>query len=206
MSTEDEHQLILTSEEMHVIRDVLGGAALQKTPEQLAAANQAYDIRWKEAARRSCPCGKGDRIICTQHNEVKQVIVIRRDLNIRRGKEAAQVAHASMKWIGERVQNGKNAALGGSKIEEYVIDSLVEFSQAEWAWLNGSFTKIVCQVPDRPALLDVLDRAWSVDIMAHLVTDAGKTEFNGVPTDTAVAVGPAWADQVDLVTRELKLY
>ena len=33
----------------------------------------------------------------------KQVIVIRRDLKMRRGKEIAQGAHASMLWLADRV-------------------------------------------------------------------------------------------------------
>jgi PTH2 family peptidyl-tRNA hydrolase len=35
--------------------------------------------------------------------EVKQVIVIRRDLRMRRGKEIAQGAHASMAWLTRRL-------------------------------------------------------------------------------------------------------
>jgi len=34
---------------------------------------------------------------------VKQVIVIRRDLKMRRGKECAQAAHASMMWLTKRI-------------------------------------------------------------------------------------------------------
>ena len=35
--------------------------------------------------------------------DVKQVIVIRRDLKMRRGKEIAQGAHASSSWLGDLV-------------------------------------------------------------------------------------------------------
>lgn len=37
-------------------------------------------------------------------SEVKQVIVIRRDLGMRRGKEIAQGAHASMAWLRRRLK------------------------------------------------------------------------------------------------------
>ncbi|TMQ07515.1 MAG: hypothetical protein E6J91_35310 [Deltaproteobacteria bacterium] len=47
-------------------------------------------------------------------------------------------------------------------------------------WLGGRFTK-VC------------------------VSDAGHTEFHGVPTKTCCAVGPAWSDAVDAITGELPL-
>ena len=36
--------------------------------------------------------------------EPKQVIVMRRDLGMRRGKEIAQGAHASMIWLSRRIR------------------------------------------------------------------------------------------------------
>jgi len=38
-----------------------------------------------------------------EQRPTKQVIVIRRDLKMRRGKEIAQGAHASTAWLAERV-------------------------------------------------------------------------------------------------------
>ena len=38
-----------------------------------------------------------------EQRPTKQVIVIRRDLRMRRGKEIAQGAHASMAWLRQRV-------------------------------------------------------------------------------------------------------
>lgn len=40
---------------------------------------------------------------------VKQVIVIRKDLKMRRGKECAQAAHAAMSWLVERMM-GRHAS------------------------------------------------------------------------------------------------
>ena len=42
-------------------------------------------------------------------------------------------------------------------------------------------------------------------LAAHLIEDAGLTEF-GVPTRTALAIGPDRAETIDPVTRDLKLY
>lgn len=33
-----------------------------------------------------------------------------------------------------------------------------------------------------------------------MIRDAGKTEFKGVPTRTAVAIGPAPVEAIDLIT------
>lgn len=132
--------------------------------------------------------------------DVKQVLVVRRDLGMRRGKEIAQGAHASMAWLTRRLQ----------KVPDFTPDdgAVLEgtFSLAECAWMRGTFTKVVCQVPDEAALRDLHDAARRAGLESYLITDAGKTEFGGVPTATAVGVGPDWSEKVDAVTRELKLY
>jgi peptidyl-tRNA hydrolase, PTH2 family len=126
--------------------------------------------------------------------EAKQVIVIRRDLKMRRGKEIAQGSHASLAWLRERT------------LEHRDRPRPTRLSKAELAWLNGAFAKVVCHVPDEDALLNVAKRAAEVGVMTHVITDAGRTEFGGVATITALAVGPDWADRVDEVTGQLKLY
>jgi PTH2 family peptidyl-tRNA hydrolase len=113
----------------------------------------------------------------------KQVIVVRNDLNMRKGKMIAQGAHASLAAFMEA--DPEDAAL---------ID-----------WLDGAGAKIAVSVPSEDALLDVYERACAAGLPCALITDAGRTEFAGVPTRTAVAVGPAWSDAVDAITGELKL-
>jgi peptidyl-tRNA hydrolase, PTH2 family len=39
----------------------------------------------------------------------------------------------------------------------------------------------------------------------YLITDAGHTEFKGVPTKTCLAIGPNDVDEIDVVTGHLKL-
>lgn len=126
--------------------------------------------------------------------EAKQVIVIRRDLKMRRGKEIAQGAHASMIWLSHRVQ------------EAIDHGHVPRFSEAEEAWLRGAFTKVVVKVNSEEELLAVIGDAYDARVPAQPVVDAGRTEFHGVPTLTTVAVGPAWSDEVDAVTGDLKPY
>lgn len=132
---------------------------------------------------------------------VKQVIVIRRDLNMRRGKEIAQGAHASSKWLANRIRwAGGGLANGGG------LTGHVAFTLPEALWLQNSFTKVTCQVPGERELLAVLDAAEQAGVMACAIEDAGRTEFGGRITLTAVAVGPDWADLIDKVTGQLTLY
>lgn len=140
-----------------------------------------------------------------QAPRVKQVIVIRRDLNMRRGKEIAQGAHASMMWLTERLDGGKNFCEGYGK-DDYRAFSLTSFSEPEWLWVSGNFRKITCQVPSEAALRELVRIAGERGVIAHLVVDSGLTEFGGQETVTALAIGPDWDWRVDQVTADLRLY
>ena len=126
-------------------------------------------------------------------SDVKQVIVVRKDLNMRKGKIAAQVAHASMKFLTDN-----NEAERGDEM-------IVKLSPAEAMWLSGSFTKVVVGVDSEDALHDLMLKAELFGVECHEIIDAGRTEFNGVPTLTCVAFGPCEADVLDKITGNLKL-
>lgn len=128
----------------------------------------------------------------------KQVLVIRKDLNMRRGKECAQASHASMAWLTRRIQT----MLEGSEGLEYsYVPSF--FSEAELAWINGSFAKVTMQVESEKDLQEVYKRAKDAGLEAHLIIDSGRTEFKGVPTPTAVAIGPDEVEKIDRITGKI---
>ena len=128
-----------------------------------------------------------------QMSDVKQVIVVRKDLNMRKGKMCAQVAHASMKFL---IDN--NETERGDEV-------IVKLSPAEAMWLTGSFTKVVVSVDSEDALNDLILKAELMDITVHPIVDNGRTEFNGVPTLTCAAFGPCAASELDEITGNLKL-
>jgi PTH2 family peptidyl-tRNA hydrolase len=124
--------------------------------------------------------------------EHKQTIVLRKDLNMRKGKMVAQGAHASLRAI---------LKLGSSDGNNFVIpldDRLAP-------WLLGRFKKICVSVSSEAELLAVHEKAQALGLITALIQDAGLTEFGGVPTYTAVAVGPDREDRVDEVTGTLPL-
>ena len=123
---------------------------------------------------------------------IKQVIVMRHDLKMRRGKQIAQGAHASMSFLTRRLQ-----ASGQT--------SLADCSDAERQWLTEGFAKVCCRVNSEGELLEILAQAREAGLEVHMITDSGKTEFHGQPTNTCLAIGPDEAEKIDPITGELEL-
>lgn len=130
---------------------------------------------------------------------VKQVIVVRRDLNMRKGKIAAQAAHASMKVILDLMDKGFD-----TKDTEGWMLRFQKGSNLD-EWLNGSFTKICVSVTDEQQLLAILNDARKAGFPCALITDNGLTEFHGVKTNTCVAIGPYEGSKIDGITGHLPL-
>lgn len=130
----------------------------------------------------------------------KQVIVMRKDLNMRKGKMIAQGAHASLGAVliimGERV---------GWEYRDLQTDPWPDYHAAYDQWINGTFTKVCVSVNSEEELLAVQVAAEKAELPVKLITDAGYTEFHGVPTLTCLAIGPAWADEIDKITGHLPL-
>lgn len=123
----------------------------------------------------------------------KQVIVIRKDLNMRRGKQIAQGAHASMATILNEMK------------QEGTVLSLEIKDEALADWLKGKFTKICVAVESENELEEIHQKAVEAGLRSSIITDLGLTEFNRVPTKTAVAIGPNWSTDIDKITKHLKL-
>ena len=147
-------------------------------------------------------------------SEAKQVILVRTDLNMRKGKIAVQVAHASMKVFlgsgdfGFTWQSGARGLVFEGVDEEGNSGDpafLVHLTSAMAEWLGGAFPKVCVQVGSEAELLTLYGRARDQGLPCALVTDQGRTEFHGVPTNTCVAIGPAPGEDVDRITRHLKL-
>jgi len=126
-------------------------------------------------------------------SNIKMVIAVRKDLSMRKGKLAAQVAHASMKFLTDNNESERGDEL------------YVKLSPEETVWMTGSFTKIVVGVESQDALEHLMFLAQLEGIEAHSVVDLGKTEFNGIPTLTCAAFGPCEEEQLNKLTGHLKL-
>lgn len=132
---------------------------------------------------------------------MKQVIVVRKDLKMRSGKIAAQVAHASMKVLLDRELKVKKDPMHPVQTTDTMT---IDISGME-PWLHGAFTKICVYVESEEDLLEIVEKAKMARLPNALIKDAGLTEFHGVPTLTCAAIGPADNDKLDLITGHLKL-
>ena len=137
---------------------------------------------------------------------VKQVIVIRKDLKMRRGKEIAQGSHASIAFLTRRLQEYWEGLGNMSASEEPPIFDFGSFQEVAEEWIKGIFTKVCLRVDSEEELLELYEKVQEAGIEVHLITDRGLTEFHGVPTHTCLGIGPVEADKIDEITGDLKLY
>jgi len=112
--------------------------------------------------------------------ELKQVILVRNELNMPKGKLAVQVAHASVDAV---LKTGKK-----------LVNS----------WKLRGMKKVCLKVDNLESLKKYIDKAKVNGITTSIITDAGKTVFSG-PTITCGAIGPDFSEKIDLVTADLKI-
>jgi len=121
--------------------------------------------------------------------KAKQIIVMRRQypsgVKLRRGKEIAQGAHAS------QLATQMAAAMD---------------TPAYRSWVSGPIAKVCVYVETEEELVALAEKAAAAGLPHALITDAGHTEFHGVPTKTALGIGPAYPEDIDPVTGHLPLY
>lgn len=118
---------------------------------------------------------------------MKMVIIVRNDIQMGKGKMAAQVAHAS---VG-------------------VIMDIIESKNRDWRewmekWLSEGQPKIVTKVNSIQELYERIERAKTLGLPSIVIRDAGRTQLEP-GTVTCAAVGPGPDDLVDRVTGDLKL-
>lgn len=137
--------------------------------------------------------------------QTKQVIVVRKDLNMRRGKEIAQGAHASLAVFFDMMRKQNGGEVDTKSGKKYHCE-FEHTSEAMHEWMTNGFTKITLVVNSEAELVAVYEAAKAAGLPASLIRDSGKTEFGGVPTLTTVGIGPAASAEIDKITGNLKLY
>lgn len=125
--------------------------------------------------------------------EKKQVIILRKDLNMRKGKMVAQGAHASMAALLLLAKKDNNKLI--LSLDDINLDG----------WLNDKFKKITLGVNSLDEMDKIYQEALKNNIVCSYIIDSGLTEFNGIPTPTAICLGPDFSDKIDIITGKLSL-
>lgn len=115
--------------------------------------------------------------------EVKQVIIVRIDLQMGKGKIAVQVAHASLS-AADIVKKHNNSV------------------HKKWK-MNGQ-AKIVLKIQSLEHLLEIYNLSKKKGVHCYLVQDKGLTQVEE-GTVTCLGIGPANSNDIDEITGELKL-
>ncbi len=136
----------------------------------------------------------------------KMMIVMRRDLKMRKGKIAAQAGHACIDAI--LMALNKEGRMNDFEIAsgEIVLNNSDKPRTSLSDWFMYGCAKVCVYVDSEEALLDIAQKAKEKGIIASVITDAGMTEFHGVPTITCLALEPLPADIADELTGKLPLY
>jgi PTH2 family peptidyl-tRNA hydrolase len=111
---------------------------------------------------------------------MKQVILIRTDLKMNKGKTASQSAHAS--------------------IAAFLKADL----KSQKKWLDEGMKKVVLKVSDEKELKEFHKLAKREKLPCEIITDAGMTQIKS-GTLTALGIGPVEDRKVDKITGKLKL-
>ena len=127
------------------------------------------------------------------NDKVKQVIVMRKDLNLSKGRLVTQGAHASVAFL-------------TGLIKEYnplqLTDSQLQLNEAQKEWIYGTFYKVCLSVDSEKELLDIGHQAVTIGLNVKYIQET--TGFDE-PTFTCLSIGPDYSSKIDPVTKHLKL-
>jgi PTH2 family peptidyl-tRNA hydrolase len=122
---------------------------------------------------------------------VKQTIIVRKDLKLPKSKTASLVAHASMKFLFENNESERNDEIH------------VKLSHQEAEWTREKFSRSVVSVDSQESLKDVAFRAEMSGLDVYYVFKE-KQESDDLEELIAIAIGPDDEDLLDQVSGNLK--
>ena len=121
-----------------------------------------------------------------ENDRIKQTIIIRKDLNLSKGRLVTQGAHASIAFLTDL-------------IKEY---NPLQLTEVQKEWVYGTFFKVCVGVDSEKELLDIGYNAVMLGLSVKYIEET--TGFDK-PTVTCLAIGPDYSSEIDPVTKHLKL-
>lgn len=125
-------------------------------------------------------------------SNIKQAIIFRKDIKIRRGKLASLASLASAKFIIENNEADRNDEL------------FVKLSQEEVQWIKESSPKVILGIDTAIELTDLAFRAELLGINVYSVFDEKLTKADRNSYPICVALGPDDEELINQITNHLK--
>lgn len=139
---------------------------------------------------------------------MKQIIIVRKDLQMSPGKMSAQVSHASMAFLSNWIKNNCNNYHIDADIDKDIFDG----------WINGIFTKVVLEAKNKNQLLKAIDKAKELGMVEgkdyFIIKDNCLTELkpeevdeNGIGrTITCIGFKPMENEVIDQIGKKYQVY
>ena len=127
------------------------------------------------------------------NDKVKQVIVMRKDLNLSKGRLVTQGAHARIAFLTDLIKEYNPIQL---------TDNQLQLNEAQKEWIYGTFYKVCLSVDSEKELLDIGHQAVTIGLNVKYIQET--TGFDE-PTFTCLSIGPDYSSKIDPVTKHLKL-
>lgn len=151
----------------------------------------------------------------------KQIIIARKDLSLSPGKLAAQCSHASIAFLTNQIRNIAKpitmSIMTGDKIWWYEANLDFEPDLYE-QWIDGEFTKVVCQARNKNHLLKAVKMAEELGMKEgedfFLIKDNCHTELEPEEYDedgigrtlTCIGFKPMDSEVIEKISKKYQLY
>ena len=180
---------------------------LHLDPVERKSQNEEDEAAQAEPTPHATPGKRKGRAMASSY-KAKQMIVMRRDLKMRKGKIAAQAGHACVEAVLMALaREGRlnDVCVTPDESWVYLADDGAQPSPLT-DWFGAGVAKVCVYVDSEEALLELAAKGREEGFLCALVRDAGHTEFHGEPTYTCLAFEPLYPEQIDPLTGELPLY
>lgn len=143
---------------------------------------------------------------------MRQLIIARKDLNMGPGKMAAQVSHASMAFLTDKIQKESIKTKKG-----YETHMLIDAGTYE-KWISGIFTKTICAAKNKNQLMKAVTMAEELGMKQgedfFLIKDACLTDLQPEEYDedgngwtlTCIGFRPLDDDTAHKISKKYQLY
>ena len=135
---------------------------------------------------------------------MKQIIIVRKDLNMSPGKMSAQVSHASMAFLSTWIKNTIDINYNiQAKFDKDIYNE----------WINDIFTKVILEAKNKNQLLKAVEMANELGMKEgedyFLIRDNCLTELEPEEdgrTLTCIGFKPMRPEIIDQISKKYQLY